>query len=303
MPIGNDSYVNNTLEVLKAFLVSSEKVYASKKKISGYGLKKEDLNKTPYEGFNQKGTKKHNASSKMFSERKEDLLWDYHIAELPSKERGKYYGITPIGISYFCEHSEEIDTDVFEGIFTHLKFFYEKGKPKKEESYLDKLENIIRDKRIKNTPKAEKYIKKEFQNIFSYFKVEHKELDYIHIQLTHWPTSGMEVLMSEFTYSKEEGGYHCVISDTNRGTLDWKEKEIDSQIFNYLLSKFLIKTFLHSLYIVCQSLKNLKEYSVILKSFNQEDIGVVKEFQKEINKAVKLYINAFELESKVYSLI
>jgi len=334
MPTGNDSYVENTLEVLRAFLVSSYPIYKRKNIQSGLGLKKEDFNKKPYEGFNQTGTKRHDASSKMFWKRKYNLLYDYHIVELQSNERGKFYGITPIGIAYFCEYVEDIDSEIFESIFSHLKFWYEKGKPKEEKSYLDNLQNIIRAKSITNIPESEKEIKIEFKDTFSYFKVEHKVEDYIYLKLTYLPTFGMEIILSEFIYSKgsdglDNDGTYTVISDSSKGTLNWTDKDIDGYTFNYLLSKFLIKAFLHTLYVHMQNItlpfqqnqkefqellkeihpknrkhvkKELNKYRSILKAFDQDHIGVVKEFQKEINKAVKLYTSAFESESKLLML-
>ncbi|MDH3204191.1 MAG: hypothetical protein OEL81_05900 [Nitrosopumilus sp.] len=329
MPIGDDLYVNNTLEVLKAFLLYSKPVFKRKNIQSGIGLKKEDLNKTPYDGFNQLGTKKHKASSKMFSSRKENLLYDYHIVRLPSNEHGKFYGITPLGISYFCEYSKHIDLEIFESIFTHLKFFYEKGKPKGEESYLKKLESITTNKILRDSPDAINYITIEFKEAFSNFKIKHSVVDYILIKLIYTPTSGMEILLSELIYSKgseeeDDYGAYSLSSDSNEGTLMIFDRDVDVHNFNYILSKFLIKSFLHSLYCGtvqwCNVFKDngknknknnydeipmehvklvktdLKMKHRILDSFKGEGFEVVKEFQNEISKAVKLYTTAFEKE-------
>lgn len=323
MPIGNDSYVNNTLEILRAFLVSSKPVYKRKNIQSGLGLKKADLDKLPYVGFNQTGTKKHNASSKMFWKRKEELLYDYHIVELSSNERGKFYGITPIGVHYFCENIEEIDSDIFECIFSHLKFFYEKGKPKGEKSYLDKLENITRNKSLRKMSNFD--VGFEFKETFLNFKIKHSVEDYSVIKLTYTPTSGMNILLSELLYPngdvRLEDESFTVISNTSEDTLMWTDKDVNGFTFNYLLSKFLIKSFLHSLYHynkISTSILNerylikkdhkklikeeLKKEKTILKAFDNEGIKVVKEFQDEINNAVKLYTSAFESESKLLML-
>ena len=326
MPIGNDSYVNNTLEVLRAFLVSSYPIEKRKNIISGYGLKKEDLDKTPKESFNKNGSKKHKATSKMFSKRKDDLLYDYHIVQLPSNGRGKFFGITPIGISYFCEHMENIDSDIFESIFTHLKFFYEKGKPKEEKSYLDELESIMRNKDLREIPDFD--IGFEFKETFANFKIKHSVEDYSTVKMTYTPTSGMEILLSELLYPNGDVGIEdelfTIMSNSNEGTLMISDKDVNGHTFNYYLSKFLIKSFLHSLYcynklivstleetgesfyekkpnILTEYIKSelkLKKQKAILNAFDMNNIEVVKEFQDEINEAVKLYTTAFESEVK-----
>lgn len=314
MPIGNDSYVNNTLEILKAFLVSSYPIEKRKKVVSGLGLKKEDLNKRSAEGFPDGWSKKHNVSSKMFSTRKESLLYDYHIVELPSNERGKFYGITPLGISYFCNNVNDIDSDIFEKIYSHLKFFYEKGKPKGEKSYLDKLENILKLISDKNNT-----IGVKFKEIFSNFKIEHNVEDYIFIKLIYSPTAGLEVLLSELIYSQgfgEDGTYN-VVSNSNEGTLLSVDRDVDVYTFNYILSKFLIKAFLHSLYFDSYTItstmeqksqhnsknkakitEKLKIYQDIRKAFKKDGVEVVKEFQDEINNAIKLYMDVLKSEIK-----
>ena len=112
---------------------------------------------------------------------------------------------------------------------------------------------------------------------------------------------------------------YTVMSNTTDGTLMWTNKDVDGFTFNYILSKFLIKSFLHSLYHynkISTSIlnkgsdliendhkklikKKLKKEKTILKAFDNEGIKVVKEFQDEINKAVKLYTSAFESETEM----
>jgi len=318
VPIGNELYMNNYFEVLRAFLVSSYPVEKRKNIISGYGLKKEDLDKTPEESFNKAGKKKHNASSKMFWKRKDDLLYNYHIVPLASNRRGKFYGITPIGISYFCEHMEDIDTDIFESIFSHLKFFYEKGKPKGEKSYLDKLESITRNKSLKENPDFD--VGLEFKETFVNFKIKHSVEDYSAVKMTYSPTSGMEILLSELLYPNGdvqlEDEAYTVVSHSGEGTLMIIDKDVDGHTFNYLLSKFLIKSFLHSLYCYyklmvltfestsghSESKSLYKKVKTIINAFDKDTIEVVKEFQDEINKAVKLYTATFESESRLLML-
>lgn len=312
MPIGNDSYVNNTLEILKAFLFSSYPIYKRKNIISGYGLKKEDLNKKPYEGFNKTGSKKHNASSKMFSKRKDSLIYDYHIVSLPSNERGKFYGITPIGISYFCQNIEELDSNTFASIISHLRSWYDKDKPESEKSYMKEL-----DKVLKKIPENNTIVDRTFQEILSNLQIE-EDLDagsFLRIGMNYRPTLGLDVLLTRLVYfrdSETNETYSLDFDSKNNPNFEF-EKYLDVNKFNYYISKFIIRAFLHSLYsmssMVCDNLKDMpksempklmkEEFEVhqsILDSFKGKIVIIVNEFHDEVIKAIQLQTTHLKLQ-------
>ncbi len=304
MPIGNDSYVNNTLEVLRAFLVSSEKIYARKNIVSGYGLKKEDLNKTHEKKSNEKI---HNASSKIFSKRKVDLLYNYYIVELPSNERGKYYGITPVGISYFCKHSDNVDTLTFEKIFSHLRFFYEKGKPKTEiSSYWkrlpeDKIYHII------------------LQDILTKITTLGSDLYKMFSLAYELPTGGIDVFLTQIHWERDRNEFF-IDFDLEKKPNEKAKRLITSDTFNYLFTKFVIKAVLHTLYYTqvldiqtlqkkltiknsknrVKIMKQIKQSESILDSFDKRGLLLVEKFNEDVLNAIKLHTNDLvKISSKI----
>jgi len=133
MLIGDTLYVNNTLELLKGFIFDSYRVYRRKGILSGSGLKKEDFSKP------EKNSK---ATTKMFSKRINEFLESKWVKRLEHKSnKNKYYAITPIGITYFCANYKKIDSRTIDHVMSHLKYFYEQGKPSEEISYIEQLKS------------------------------------------------------------------------------------------------------------------------------------------------------------------
>lgn len=295
MPIGYDLYLANSVEVLKAFLVSSYELHKRKNQISGFGMIKEDFGKTNRRGFNEIPIKSHKATSKMFYGRKSFLLQNYYIKGLESKERGKHYGITPLGIAYFCSNVKNLDNGLIQKIISHLKFHYDLCKPEKELSYIDKLENHW-------TKLCEIFgnetLTEHFRGIFSGIEISKNEDNYEHIECNYETFWGLKIPTVEYQ-----------IKDNNvRLILDSSINEIASFYYdsneiemNYNIAKFVISAFTHDLIHhnfeeqrSCSHnpkyRQKLKKSQVQAESIPLEIYGLANEFNEYVTDAINKHI-------------
>ena len=129
--IGNEEYVSNTIEVLKAFLWHGTNISKDKRKLDGYGLKMEEF---LHKFKNEKNESYSSATKRMFVARKNELLSNRYITRIRSKgKQSKYYAITPIGIAYLFQKYEppsDLVTECFNQVIKHLIFYHEITKPK-----------------------------------------------------------------------------------------------------------------------------------------------------------------------------
>ena len=307
MPIGYDLYLTNSVEVLKAFLVSSYKLHRRKNQISGFGMIKEDFGKTNRRGFNEIPIKLHKATSKMFYGRKSFLLQNHYIKELESKERGKHYGITPLGIAYFCSNVKNLDNGLIQKIISHLKFHYDLGKPEKELSYIDKLENHWA--RLCEIFGNETMIE-HFREIFSSIEISKDKDNYEHIECNYETYWDLKIPTVEYQ-----------IKDNNiRLILDYSINEIapfyyDSNEIemNYNIAKFVISAFtfdlIHHNFEEQKSYnynpkdrQKLKKLQIQAESIPLEIYGLANEFNEYVTNAVDkhrviLINNGWEINS------
>jgi len=279
MPIGNDSFLDNSGEVLRAFLVSSKKVYRRKNKQSGYGLIKADFAKTQQISFNVNEPKLHNATPKMFYYRKADLLKNHYITELQSNERGKHYGITPLGIIFYVTQIKKIDLKTFDKIMSIMKFFYESGRPANEISYLEeykeswgKLRKVIKEEKLLEI----------FKSIFSGIDNEIESNN--QITLSYESSYGLKTPIIDYMVLDNE---YRIFNNSEMKELNQEYWITNKVEFYYNITKFLLQAFAYSIFETIEweerntSTKNKKMGKIPI-----EIHGIALEFSELLNESL-----------------
>jgi len=286
------SYVNNTLEVLRVLLLNGKPVFY--RKLQGFGLTANDFDKKEKAGFNEIPKKNHNVTRTIFLKRlKKDNLVERRLIKLLDSRgnKGKYYSITPLGIGYLCSKISKLDDGLVKAIFNHLKFHYDLGKPEKELSYIDKLENHW-------TKLCEIFgnetLTKHLGEIFSDIEISKNEDNYEHIECNYETFWGLKIPTIEYQ-----------IKDNNvRLILDSSIKEIapfyyDSNEIemNYNIAKFVISAFTHDLIHHNfeeqrsyshnpKHIQKLKKSQMQAKSIPLEIYGLANEFNEYVTDAI-----------------
>jgi len=284
MPIGNELYLNHTIGVLMTIVLHSKPVYAKFKQFSGYGLKKEDFDKR-VENVNHEFVRRSFVSSKIFFNRKKFLLENQYIKPLQSKEkRSKFYGITPLGIAYLCSNISELDNTTALRLIEILKFYYEKGKPAIERSYLTKLENVW----IKLSEViGEKDLLEKLRGIVKGIKVVKETDSKIRIDLMYENYYGFIIPYTSWNIIKDE--YRLLLSSK----LETIEPFYHTSHF---IGKFIVKALCYdvvshliedkkSMDVKNPTLKEKKEIKEIEKKLENipvDIMGVSKEFSSEL---------------------
>jgi len=238
MPNGDESYVNNSLELIKGFIFDSYRVYRRKGILSGFGLKKEDFNNPEKNSI---------ATPKIFSKRIYEFLESGWVKRLEHKSgRDKYYTITPIGITYFCANYKKIDSRVIDHIMSHLKYYYEQGKPSEEISYIEQIQNSWFElSRIF----SESQLVGLFTNLFKDIEQEKFETDNnqsaLSINLRFESILGL--ITPVIIYHIVNGEYRLIMDNTVNDMWTTYYYESNETKFNYNFAKFILKAFAYSL--------------------------------------------------------
>jgi len=210
------------------------------RKIQGYGLKDSDFDDMP------------NCSRRIFNHRKKDLLNSYYIRELKQSDgRSTYYQITPLGIIHLCKSVNDLKEIPFTRIFDVLKFYYNKGKPTDEESYIDKLKNSFG---VLEKIYGKNWFVKPFYDIIKPIEIENNSI--INIRLNYELSRAQRFEVSSINIM---GNKISVRADTE---IDESEpppasdflfnKIIDEKEMYYLISKFIINAFIH--HVMCENI-------------------------------------------------
>lgn len=238
MPIGNELQLENSLELLKGFIFDSKQVLKRKGVLSGFGLRKEDFNKPE---------KNSNATPKIFSKRIHEFLESGWVKRLEHKSnKDKYYTITPIGITYFCGNYKKIDSRVMDHIMSHLKFYYERGKPSEEISYIEQIQSSWFElSRIF----SESQLVALFTNLFKFIEQEKFETDNnqsaLSICLRFESILGLITPVTIYHIVNDE--YRLIMDKTIDDMWTTYYYESNETKFNYNFAKFILKAYAYSI--------------------------------------------------------
>lgn len=302
------SRIDSESEILRVLLNANQNVIF-RKKIQGYGLKDSDFDDKP------------NCSRRIFNHRKKDLLNSYSIRKLKqSDKRSTYYQITPLGIIHLCKSVNDLKEIPFTRIFDVLKFYYNKGKPTDEKSYIDKLKNSwdVLEKIF-----GRNWFVEPLNEITKTIELESNPNHY-DIHLYYDLSYGLKVLINSFWISKDEIRMKAP-SEEPEDFLYFSDV-VDNEKMYSLISKFIIKTFLH--YFVYENTteremlsileselpekKKFKKYQDEFLQFPVSMLGVADEFSLELLNAIDIQKNPlhtinneisyrFELDWEKYS--
>ena len=232
------SRIDSESEILRVLLNADHAVRY--RKIQGYGLKDSDFDDKP------------NCSRRIFNHRKKDLLNSYYIRKLKqSDKRSTYYQITPLGIIHLCKSVNDLKEIPFTRIFDALKFYYNKGKPTDEESYIDKLKNSWESlEKIY----GRNWFVKPFYDIIK--PIEIKNNSEINIRLNYELSRALRFEVSSINIIGNEIGVRAdrVIDGSEPfAASDFLFDEIiDEKKMYYLISKFIINAFIH--HVMCYNI-------------------------------------------------
>jgi len=297
MPNRQSSYVKDTRKVLTTMIESSKSQFY--KVPTGYGMTAYDFD-SRHENDEGIIVKSHDATEKMFRTRlKNEYFLERQLVKIiKSNKRGTFYSVTPLGIIYFCKMIEDFDNKLMENIFKHLRFFYEKGKPKSEYSYMNQLEQFWK---IVSSKKWINYSVSTFKEIFDSIEMEY--VDYTDLFLKY-EFRNILVPFSEFIIDNSEEA-RSVISYVNmdkEASFLSLGMDISEEKINYLISKFIIRSFFHKMIDRMSSLHELLkiqpekkyhkkaiqldyEFSQIPEQF----LEITDEFNDELIKIMKLH--------------
>jgi len=282
MPNGDESYVNNSLELIKGFIFDSYRVYRRKGILSGFGLKKEDFNNPEKNSI---------ATPKIFSKRIYEFLESGWVKRLEHKSgRDKYYTITPIGITYFCANYKKIDSRVIDHIMSHLKYYYEQGKPSEEISYIEQIQNSWFElSRIF----SESQLVGLFTNLFKDIEQEKFETDNnqsaLSINLRFESILGL--ITPVIIYHIVNGEYRLIMDNTVDDMWTTYYYESNETKFNYNFAKFIIKAFAFSILEDSSHklmVSNTGRKNTVMSTINKiplEIHGMALEFSEELGES------------------
>jgi len=277
------SRIESESEILRVLLNADHVVRY--RKIQGYGLKDSDFDDKP------------NCSRRIFNHRKKDLLNSYCIRKLKqSDKRSTYYQITPLGIIHLCKSVNDLKGIPFTRIFDVLKFYYNKGKPVDEKSYIDKLKNSwdVLEKVF-----GRNWFVEPLNEITKTIELESNP-DYYEIDLYYELSHGLKVLINSFWISKDEIRMKAP-SEEPEDFLYFSDV-VDNEKMYSLISKFIIKAFLH--YFVYENTteremlsllkskepekKKFKNYQEEFLKFPESMLGVADEFTIELQNSIDM---------------
>ena len=273
-------------------LVSCGPVYKRKNSLSGCGMKKEDFDKPQKVGFNDEPEKIHEASSKMFFKRRDFLLENRYIKQLESKgNRDKYYGITPIGISYYCRNIKKLHGNVFEKIISCLRDYYETGKPKNEISYIKMLEKTW-NKLTKIYDESE--LLEHFKGIVSGIEISDIDIGKA-IECCYETYYGLKVNLAVFQITKDQ---YRLLLDSSVDEIKPFYYDTNESEFYYNISKFIIRAFAYDLIqdnfedqeLIVNSkskIKELKNLQFKSQKIPLEIFGLADEFNNELRDSIR----------------
>ena len=282
MPIGNELQLENSLELFKGFIFDSKQVLKRKGVLSGFGLRKEDFNKPE---------KNSNATPKIFSKRINKFLESGWVKRLEHKSnKDKYYGITPIGITYFCANYKKIDSRVIDHVMSHLKYFYEQGKPSEEISYIEKLENSwFKLSEIFPESQLVTLFTNLFKNIDQEKTLTKENEPDLEIILKYKTIQGLTIPVIMYEIVNEE--YRLVMDKTISDIWTDYYYESNETKFNYNFAKFILKAFAYSI-LEDSSYKlmvaNTGRKNTVKSTINKiplEIHGMALEFSNELNES------------------
>ena len=282
MPIGNELYVNNSLELLKGFIFDSYLVRKRKGVLSGYGLRKEDFNNSE---------KNSDATPKIFSKRIKEFLKLGYLKRLEHKSgKEKYYEITPLGITYFCTNYKKIDPRVIDHVMSHLKSFYEQGKPSEEISYIEKIESSWSKL---TTMFSDDDLIQLFTSLFKEITQEEtltkENKPDLEIILKYKTIQGLTIPV--ITYEIVNDEYRLVMDSTISDIWTDNYYESNKTEFNYNFAKFILKGFAYSILENCSHklmISNTGRKNTIKSTINKIPVeihGMALEFSEDLSES------------------
>ena len=319
--IGNEEYVNNTLEILKAFLMHGEPQGKDKRKIDGYGLKMDDF----LHKFKNKNNESYSSATKrMFAPRKNELLSNRYITPIRSKgKQTKYYSITPIGIAYLCQNfirPTNLITEYFNQIIKYLIFYHETTKPKP--GYAKLLENHHRMFQIHDNTKLSK--KKEIFLLWSlfiimkYVKYDQYAENERSITLSY-PLDYTEINYGTYLFTHGEKNkdlfleLHIPSQKTSdklepfEGYSDTTEKEIYQKIATFIIKAFFYRSLTNKIFshlfkiFENPSKSSTTQFNKELRIIPKEYLKIADDFLNELNSILELNVAELGKIKNVYS--
>jgi len=248
------------------------------KKIKGYGLKQIE--------FGENVT--------LFRNNKKELLKKYFIREIDTKN-GKYYSITPMGLIQYCKFKKLFMYLDITALLRFLEFNYNQSKSKRNSDLSKSLSKII-----KNTNHND--LCRKFYEIISSIDIHDMET-ILTMDWTYKLPDGLDVLVNSIYYYKPTDEY-VVFSFIKLKKSTEGGKKIMGDSFNHLFTKFIIKAFLHRLYISNLDLLPILEYEAKQLEGDFEIFGIlgdIKEIKKSISSFDKItldIVNQFNNELK-----
>jgi len=276
VPIGTETYLENSLELLKGFIVDSKPVY-KRRILVGNGIRKEDFNKSQ---------KYSNATPKIFSKRINKFLELGYVKRLEHKSsKEKYFSITPLGITFFCSNLKEIDFKVLSHVMSHLKYFYEQGKPDEEISYIESIQDSWQ--KLSQT-----FDKSKLHSIFlSVFKdiAQEKDDNMLEINLNYETYLGLKTPV--IIYQIVDNEYRLIMDSSIDDIWTSNYYFSTEKEFNYNFAKFILKAFSFAIlenisYSIMSS--NAGKKNILVSAFNKiplEIHGMALEFSDELSES------------------
>lgn len=232
MPIGDKSYLNNSLEILKILLERGESV-RYRKKLQGFGLYE-----TKFDEYKPK------TSRKIFRKRSREFLDLRLIEKLKSNDhKSDYYSITPLGIAYLFQQENIENKYQVRRIIQFLQFYFKKFI---EENY---KKEILEDYPIITSNIWEKQLKILDKNllfdnlkfVLKGIRIESESNDHV-IHLSFSLINYMTVNFYKFTFTNGK------IYENYSG-LSTRNNERDATWFNRDVSEFILSAYIYRLVI------------------------------------------------------
>ena len=296
MPIGNESYLENTLELLKGFIVDSKRVEKGRT-IIGYGIRKEDFKKRENDS---------NATTKMFSGRIDKFLELGYVKRLKHKSnKDKYFSITPLGITYFCSNLKEIDFMVLSHVMSHLKFFYEQGMPDYETSYIQNIQDSWQQ--LQQIFNDESKLHSIFLSVFKDIEQE-KFDDTLEINLNYETYLGLKTPV--IIYQIVDSEYRLIMDHSIDDVWTSNYYVSTEKEFNYNFAKFVLKAFSFAVLenishtIMSSDAGNKNTHISTFNKIPLEIHGMALEFSDELSKSQnKISVSVSQTNTNIRNLM
>ncbi len=301
--MNGDISINETqLKILKAILENDKIIDDEKVGVTGYSLSKGDP-KIPIGTWNDN-----------YPQLEEKLLITRTNKDAETNGRkNKNYSITPIGIFQTCNGYERMPEEYLMKVFKCFFIHYHRGNPDNDKTItkktMDSIFNILCNMNL-----LEK-IHDSFYEVVESLKIKPFG-DSTYIDLTYTlPTTGLHISIQKIQCITPTTA-NIMIDDIEDKTSLIRTDMIDGATLHHHISKFFLQAFVHHVYKIIEfEMRSFKkmgtqaQYStnvqnsfkqaasnekMVLDSFPPELLKIVKTFQKNLEKEIKLSLQKFK---------